>query len=231
LVAATLATHNNQNMNARGKMKGAEKSKLFIRDLVRGSMGFLLEELPPEQVDMFPTPLKIAVDEATRLIDTLAHSTAEGFNETIEDLSPRVVGAIQKFTKVLKDASATTKIVADGASVSLGLADVNRLSSLFNEVTVTEEEAVIEGILMGILPEAHEFEMQLSEEARTLTGTVGDDLVAKYVADQAFKDQLLLKPVVAHIRYTYTARSGKTLKTHTLLENLEPQLDPRAYQA
>src|SRR5690606_7745138 len=119
--------------------KGAQQSKLYIRDIVRGSMGFLLEELSPPQVDMLETPLKSAVDQATVFISSLNAATDEQFETEIDSASPRLVGAVQKFTKVLKAGGATAKIVGDDKQVELSLEDVNRLNERFTSVTVQEE--------------------------------------------------------------------------------------------
>ncbi len=226
VIAASLATQGDTPVATKGKIKGADKSKLFIRDIVRGSMGFILEELAAPQADMFDTPLKSAVEEATGLIVRLNEATQEEFNSAIEASSPRLIGALQKFTKVLRDAGATTRIVGDVHRVALGLQEIGRLSDRFSDVEVTEEDIFQDGVLLGILPDSHEFEMQLPDDQGTLKGSVTDDLTFKYVTDQAFKEQLLLKPVKALVRYTRTFRNGRAIKQQVSLENLEPRSAP-----
>ncbi|WP_246725752.1 hypothetical protein [Rhizobium lusitanum] len=221
VIAASLASQGDQPVAAKGKIKGADKSKLFIRDIVRGSMGFILEELAASQTDMFDTPLKSAVEQATGLIAKLNDASSEEFGVVIETASPRLVGALQKFTKVLRDSGATTRIVGDENRVMLGLEDINRLSERFSDVEVTEEDVLHDGILLGILPDSHEFELQLPDNQGTLKGSVTDDLTFKYVTDQAFKEQLLLKPVKAQVKYTRTSRNGRLIKQQVSLENLE----------
>lgn len=225
IVSAAMATQNGEEPAVKGKLKGEQKSKLFIRDIVRGSMGFILEELAPPQVDMFNTPLKNAVEQTTRIIATLNDASIEEFSATLESTPPRLIGALQKFTKVLRDAGATTKIVGDENRVALSLEDVSRLSERFSDVEVTEEDVFYNGVLLGILPDSHEFELQLPDEQGTLKGSVTDDLTLKYVADQAFKEQLLLKPVRAQVRYIRTTRNGRMVKQQLSLENLEPRVE------
>ncbi|MQW38195.1 hypothetical protein [Sinorhizobium meliloti] len=225
IVSAAMATQNGEEPAVKGKLKGEQKSKLFIRDIVRGSMGFILEELAPPQVDMFNTPLKNAVEQTTRIIATLNVASIEEFSATLESTPPRLIGALQKFTKVLRDAGATTKIVGDENRVALSLEDVSRLSERFSDVEVTEEDVFYSGVLLGILPDSHEFELQLPDEQGTLKGSVTDDLTLKYVADQAFKEQLLLKPVRAQVRYIRTTRNGRMVKQQLSLENLEPRVE------
>lgn len=224
IIAASLAVQGDQAVAAKGKIKGAEKSKLFIRDIVRGSMGFLLEEVALPQADMFDTPLKNAVEKSTLLIAKLSQSSAEDFSAAIDATSPRLVGALQKFTKILRDAGATTKIVGDESRAVLGYEEINRLFERFSDLDVIEEEVLVEGTLLGILPDSHEFELQLPEGQGTLKGAVTDELASRYMMDNQFKERLLLKPVEALITYTKTFRQGKLIKQQASLDDLEPAI-------
>ncbi|WP_108610053.1 hypothetical protein [Aminobacter sp. MSH1] len=229
IVTASLATLNDQAVATKGKVKGAKQSKLYIRDIVRGSMGFLLEELSPPQADMLETPLKSAVDRATVFISSLNTATEEQFAEVVDTASPRLVGAVQKFAKVLKGAGATAKIVGDDKRVELSLEDVNRLNERFTTVTVNEENATLDAVLLGVLPDSHTFELEVEGQEGVLKGTATDDLVEKYVADHQFKDQLLLKPVRATVVYSRIYRSGNLLREQITLENLEPRVVPENF--
>lgn len=223
MIAASLAVLSDTQVAAKGKIKGANQSKLYIRDIVRGSMGFLLEELAPEQSDMFDTPLKSAVERTTLFLENLNTAQVQEFNLLIDEAAPRLVAAAQKFTKVLKDAGATAKIIGSQQRLSLNVEDINRLFDRFTDVEVTEEKTFIAGVLLGVLPDSHEFELQVLDQQDILSGATTDELVEKYMADQAFKERLLLKPVEALVRYTRTFRAGKLLREQVLLENLEPR--------
>ncbi|MBY3027591.1 hypothetical protein HF265_00450 [Rhizobium leguminosarum] len=220
IIAAALASQTDHEIAAKGRVRGADKSKLFIRDIVRGSMGFILEELAVPQTDMFATPLKNAVEEATQLIGALNSATEQQFAETIDAAPPRLVGALQKFTRVLQDAGATARIVGDQHRVALGLEEIHRLSHRFSEVDVADEEMTIQGVLLGILPDSREFELQLPDDAGTMKGSVSEDLAARYLTDSAFKERLLLRPVTAQLTLTRTMRVGRTIKQQIVLNSL-----------
>jgi len=224
IISLALAARLSQDaLPERGRLPGADKSRLFIRDLVRGSMGFVLEEIPPEQHEMLPSPLKDTVEGVTQLLATLSDATDDVFESTLESTQPRVVSAVQKFAKVLHEAGASTRIVGDQQRLSLSLADVGRLSQRLNEVEVTEEIETVDGVLLGILPESHEFELKPpGDDAVTIKGTISDDLALKYTADAAFKERLLLQPVQAQIKVIRTTRNGKLLRERRVLEALEP---------
>lgn len=224
VIAASLAALGDQQVAAKGRIKGAERSKLYIRDIVRGSMGFIIEELSPPQTDMFNTPLKNAVERATEFLASLNTPSEDDFNSVIDAASPRLVSAVQKFAKVLKDGGATAKIVGAEHKLALGVEDINRLSDRFTDVEVQEESVTLDGVLLGVLPDSHAFELEVEGQDSVLKGFATDDLVDKYVADQAFKEQLLLKPVKAFLRYTRTFRATKLLREQVILENLEPRI-------
>jgi hypothetical protein len=207
----------------RGPLPGADKSRLFIRDLVRGSMGFILEEVAPDQHEMLPTPLKEAVESATQLLTTFSKASDEDFEAALGNLQPRLVSAVQKFATVLYENGASTRIVGDVERLALTIDDVGRLSRRLGEVEVVEEHGAFDGILLGVLPESHEFELKPPGDAAvTIKGSISHDLASKYTADTDFKERLLLKPVRAQIRVTRTTRKGRLLHEERLLEALEP---------
>ena len=187
-------------------------------------MGFILEEIAPEQ---FSTGafgvLKVAVEDATQLITTLSAGSDPDFETALEAIQPRLVGAVQRFAKVLYEAGASAKIVGDEHRLDLTIDQVGQLSRRLNEIEVTEETEAVDGVLLGVLPESHRFELKMpGDEGITLRGAVSDDLAMKYTLDTAFKDQLLLKPVRAQVRTVRTVRSGKLVNEKKILEALEP---------
>ena len=223
IVTLALASHNGVELSERGRLPAGDQARLFIRDLVRGSMGFILEELPPQQQEMLPTHLKEAVEDTTQLITNLSAATDEEFEATLEKTQPRLVAAVQKFAKVLYDAGASTRIVGDERRLSLSIADVGRLSRRLGEVEVTEEVVPIDGVLLGVLPEARKFELRLpGADGGTMEGAVSEDLALKYTLDAAFKERLLLQPVRAQVKLIRTTRNRRLVKERRVLEALEP---------
>jgi hypothetical protein len=227
LVSARLAERERQSagdptsLPKRGKLPGVRNSRLFIRELVRGSVGFILEELP-EQTELLPTKLKEAVESTTELLGRLNGASDDEFHSIVADAEPRVVQAIQKFTKVLFEAGASTRIAGDQNRTSLTITDVDRLSKRLTEVEVTEETQMLDGVLQGLLPEKLEFEFKVSgEDGVTLRGDVAEDLARKYTLDPAFVELLLQKPGRARIKFIRTSRNGVQAKEQRIMEALE----------
>lgn len=212
-----------EEFSQRGPLPGAEKSHLFIRDIVRGSMGFILEEVAHDQHEMLPTPLKNAVEGSTHLLATLTNGTDDEFEATLEKSQPRLITAVQKFTKILYEAGASTKILGDESRIALSIDDVGNLSRRLSEVQVDEDTIPVNGILLGVLPDSREFELRPPEEgAATIKGSISEELALKYTADTAFKERLLLQPVRAQIKVIRTSRRGRTIRERRVLEALEP---------
>jgi hypothetical protein len=221
-LAAKLAP---EDLPQRGPLPGADQSRLFIRDLVRGSMGFILEEIVPDQHEAFPTALKDAVENTTQLLSTLSGGSDEDFEAILENTQPRLVSAVQKFAKVLYEAGASTRIVGDERRIVLSTDDVGRLSRRLSEVEVTEEVGPVDGVLMGVLPDSREFELKPpGDEAVTIKGAISEELALKYTADAEFKERLLLQPVRAQIKVIRTTRNGRLVRERRVLEALEPAI-------
>jgi hypothetical protein len=220
VVALALASQNGVELSERGRLPAGDQARLFIRDLVHGSMGFILEELPPQQQEMLPSHLKEAVEDTTQLISNLSAGTDEEFEATLAGTQPRLVTAVQKFAKVLFDAGASTRIIGDERRLVLSIDDVGRLSHRLGEVEVTTEVTPVDGVLLGILPEARKFELRLPDG--TMEGAVSEDLALKYTSDAVFKERLLLQPVRAQVKFIRTKRNGRLVKERRVLEALEP---------
>jgi hypothetical protein len=206
----------------RGRLPGARNTNLYIRDLVRGSMGFVLEELS-EQEELLPTKLKGAVESVTELLDRLNRAPDEDFTSIVAEAEPRVVQAIQKFARVLYDSGASARIAGDEYRTTLSVADVDRLSKLLNQIEVTEATEEQNGELQGLLPDKLEFEFRVAgTEEPTLSGDVTEELAMRYTQDPDFVEQFLHKPSRAKFRIVRTNRYGGSAKEQRIMEALEP---------
>ena len=161
LVAIFAAEKAGAELKARGKLPKAFTSKLFIRDMLRGSVGFLLEEPPPPQASMLPTVLKDAVHEATASLRDLSAASSDSFQSRAETMSPRAMGAVKRISKTLAEAGAAARIVDDEEELSLTSERIATLQSRLNEVEVVELIEELDGVLLGILPDRRQYEFQV----------------------------------------------------------------------
>lgn len=221
LISLKLASKIVDDLPDRGKPPGAEKARLFIRDIARGSMGFILEEIKPDQEEAFPTALKEAVEGTTGLLDSISSAAEESFEAILAETQPRIIAAVQKFAKVLHESGATTRIIGDERKLDLSANDIERLSLRLNEVEIAEESAEIEGTLLGILPESRQFELKPPGDEPAIKGAISEELATRYVADTSFRDRLVLRQVRAQVKVTKTVRNGRTVREQRTLEAVD----------
>lgn len=176
LIAKVLA-QTSVGLGQRGVVPNKGASTLHITNIVRGSFGFLLEEVQPQQ-QMIETPLKTAVDEAARLLDAFGEPDEEQFRTAIETIDQRVLGTAREFFDLMRQSGATLRLVAGDNDRSFGMEAVSRAAERATSTTVEEAEGIFQGQLAGVLPDAHQFEFRTSEDRGTIRGKIDRALSA-----------------------------------------------------
>ncbi|KGT80804.1 hypothetical protein MA20_05105 [Bradyrhizobium japonicum] len=224
LVAIFAAEKGGAELKARGKLPKAFTSKLFIRDMLRGSVGFLLEEPPPPQASMLPTVLRDAVHEATASLRDLSAASSDEFQLRVEAMSPRAMGAVKRLSKTLAEAGAAAKIVDDEEELSLTPERVATLQSRLNDVEVVETTEELDGVLLGIFPDRQQYEFQVGplENGLVIYGSVSEDLDERYIANPA---EVLLKPARARFQVITTFRAGQKQSEERVLQTIVVKTD------
>ncbi|KYK45335.1 hypothetical protein A1D31_34870 [Bradyrhizobium liaoningense] len=219
LVAIFAAEKGGAELKARGKLPKAFTSKLFIRDMLRGSVGFLLEEPPPTQASMLPTVLKDAIHEATASLRDLSAASSEPFQARAEIMSPRAIGAVKRISKTLSEAGAIAKIIDDEEELSLTPDRVATLQSRLNEVEVVEASEELDGILLGIFPDRQQYEFRVgpSDDGQVIYGPISEDLDQRYIANPG---EVLLKPARARFQLITTIRGGQKQSEERVLQSI-----------
>lgn len=181
LVKKQIAGEEFGRLGTRGKVPERTPSTLVIRELVRGSVGFVLEE-HSENEELADTPIKKAIDEVTSIISNAAAESDEQFEQSVETLDPRILVSLRDFFQTLDEGAAAVRIVEDSRDESLDAQAVHRarLRVEATEVRDVESESVI-GELLGLLPDSRRFEMKLFETGEVIRGSVGAALAAKWL--------------------------------------------------
>jgi hypothetical protein len=206
---------------AKGQLPRAFASRLSIRDMLRGSVGFLLQEPSPEQGSLVPTMLKEAVEDATKALNDLANSEAEEFHARVDRLSLRAVNALKKIVKTLTEADAEIKIVGSDGEVDLDRAKIAGLNARLNDREVLESRETAAGMLLGILPDRRQYEFRVGEDGPVIYGPVSEDLDERYLASPDFAASILLKPVTAQFLVITRVRAGQTQTQQRVLERID----------
>ncbi len=216
-VAVLAAEKGGAALKAKGQVPKAFSSKLFIKDMLRGSVGFLLEEPPLAQGSIVPTILKEAIEEATTVLEELSSSDTAQFQSRADSLSPRAMSAVKKIAKILNDAGAETQIVGAEKELQLGLGRIAKLHSRLNDVEVLEADETQLGVLLGIFPDRQQYEFRVGDDGPVIYGAVSEDLDKDYLSNPA---AVLLHPVRARFLVLTKLRAGQVQSVERVLQSL-----------
>ena len=217
VVSALVAERAGHELGARGRLPRSFGSKLFIQDMARGSVGFLLKEAEAGQSDLLPTPLHEAVEQATKI---LHDASEEGSSERFGELSPRTVDAFRSLVKVLHDAGAVITIVGNN-QVVLSHRATSTLYALLKDIDIIERSEERAGMLLGILPERQQYEFKPADGSAVFYGPVSPALDTRYMADPLFASSILLKPAIARFTVRTTVRAGTRQREEWVLEDVQ----------
>lgn len=221
VVATLAASRAGKELALTGRLPGAFTSKLFLKDMLRGSVGFLLEEKNPSQYSLVPSVLMEAVEDASHIIATLSAGEATRVDNVIRELSPRTLGAVQRFAKTLHDAGAEARIVSGTRDLDLNQAVTSELFYRLSDVELEERHERRDGTLLGLFPERQQYEFEPAGEA-VFYGPVSESFDARYRSDPEFARSVLFKPIVGIFLVNSTFRGGTLQTEEWVLENVEP---------
>jgi hypothetical protein len=192
LVTKRIAADEFGRLGARGRVPERTPSTLAIRDLVRGSVGFVLEE-HSANAELVDTPVKRAIDDVTVIISQAAAESEEAFEASVETLDPRMLVSLREFFRALDDGDASVRIVEDERDASLDTQAVHRARVRVEatEVEDVESETVV-GELLGLLPDARRFEMKLLDSGEVIRGTVAASLATRWLELIELPDEKLV---------------------------------------
>jgi hypothetical protein len=214
LIAKVLA-HEAGSLGQRGVVPNKGASTLHITNIVRGSFGFMLEEVSPQH-QIVGTPLKAAVDEATRLLDAFGEPDEEQFRSAVETIDQRVLGTAREFFDLIRQGGATLRVVAGERDKSFGAEAVARAADRATSTLVQDGEEVVAGQLAGVLPDAHQFEFRAGEERGTLRGAVDRAIPSDQLG--RFNRDLVNVPSTARFRVKRVLRNDVVVReSYTLL--------------
>lgn len=209
LVAKLFAQNELGGLGQRGVIARKAATRLHITNIVRGSFGFLLEEVRP-QGDMLDTTLKSAVEEASRLLSAFADDDEEHFQAEVERVDQRVLNTAKEFFDLMRNDSATFRLVVGKADRSFNADVVARASERAIGTTIEDDDEALEGNLAGVLPEGHLFEYRTETARGVIRGRVDRNLTAEQLA--AFNRDWIDVPSRAVLRVRKVLINGELVR-------------------
>lgn len=169
LVSKVLAK-NTSGLGVKGPVANKSAATMHITNIVRGSFGFLLEEVQ-DQTQLVGTSLKQAVEEASELLDIFGEADEERFQATVVEVDQRILATARDFFELMRQHGATLRMVAGESEFQFGAEAVARGVERASGTSIEEDEKSLEGQLAGVLPGAHQFEFRVAG-GETLKGKV-----------------------------------------------------------
>lgn len=195
LVTKQIAGEDFGILGSRGRLPEGTPSTLGIRELMRGSVGFVLEENSSNE-EITDTPVKKAIDDVTELIFQAADISDAVFEASVEKLNARMLVSLRDFFRTLDESEASIRIVEDEKDSSLDKIAIHRARIRVDATDVkdTESDTVV-GELLGLLPESRKFEMKLVTSGEVIRGTVSAALSSKWMELIELPDEKLVGQV------------------------------------
>lgn len=165
-------------LGSRGKIPEVGESNLMITQITRGSFGFVLDELTNQQ-PMFETPLKRTVDIVSNIIEKTASVDDSEFEKILPDLDGRSLISLRNFFKIMHKRKANLRVVEGKKDFFLDEKAIHRALIRTESTSIKEETTLIEGILLGFLPEHKKFEFRTTNN-ELIYGSVSKDAVEQY---------------------------------------------------
>lgn len=192
LISKQISSEEFGRLGARGRIPERTASALSIRELVRGSVGFVLEETAQNAATV-DTPIKKAIEDVTVVIAQAAAESDDEFEASIETLDPRMLVSLRDFFRTLDDGGAAVRIVEDDRDAALDSQAVKRARNRVDATDVqdTESDTVV-GELLGLLPDSRRFEMKLLDSGEVIRGTVAASLATRWLELIELPDEKLV---------------------------------------
>lgn len=176
LVAKQFA-HETGGLGQRGIVPNKGAARLYITNVVRGSFGFMLEELD-DQGPLLDTALKDSVDRVSELFAAFGEDDEERFNTAVAEVDERVLSTTKDFFTLMRQAGATFRLVTGDRDRSMLASEIDRAARRATTTTVADEDERIAGVFSGALPEGHQMEFRTTGERGILRGRVARSYTA-----------------------------------------------------
>jgi hypothetical protein len=218
LVAKVLA-QDSGGLGERGVVPNKSAATLHITDVVRGSFGFVLEEVEPQGY-IIDTALKAAVDNASQILSAFGDPDESHFQEAMERVDERVLTTARDFFQFMRQSGATFRLVAGDADSEFPAGSIDRAAERATTTKVEDAPESLDGQLAGVLPDGHLFEFR-SVRRGTINGRVDRGIAASEL--DGWNARLRNVDATATIRVRRVSRGGSVVRESFTLLGVEPR--------
>ncbi|WP_338846118.1 hypothetical protein V8J88_20510 [Massilia sp. W12] len=180
-------------LKQRGKLPQTERSQLIVTQILRGSIGFVLEEAG-ENSEIIDTPLKEVVDEISQLLIATAEGDSMKFEQASESLDQRILNSLRGFFALLDEQEATLRIVCGEKDSSFNREAIQSAYLRLQALEIHEFSKELCGVLY-VRPGKRDFELHYCDagQMEKLDGKLLPQAIAQ-IAGQAELEGTQLDP-------------------------------------
>lgn len=231
-LVAKVQAKNTSGLGMKGPVANKSAAAMHITNIVRGSFGFLLEEVR-DQAQFVDTSLKQAVEEASELLDIFGEADEERFQSTVAEADQRILATARDFFELMRQHGATLRMVAGENEFQFGTDAVQRGVERASGTSIEEDEVSLPGRLTGVLPGAHQFEFRI-DGGDVIRGKIDAAWTAadleKWNREFVGTDAILETSVKRVLRHGQVARENYVLKDLVPKDGRQP-VEPAADSA
>ncbi|SFU21013.1 hypothetical protein [Mesorhizobium sp. YR577] len=223
LVTKILA-RNTTGLGVKGPVANKSAAAMHITNIVRGSFGFLLEEVR-DQHQIFETSLKKAVEQASELLEAFGKADEEEFQTAVVEVDQRILSTARDFFELMRQNGATLKMIAGDDEYQFGADAVARGADRANATSLEEMDRELRGQLAGVLPGAHQFEFRVAG-AETIKGKVDSAWTSEDL--ERWNRELVGVDAVAITAVKRVVRNGQVARETHSLKRIDKALNRQA---
>lgn len=162
-----------------------DRSNMLLSDVVRGAMGFILEEAI-DATNPAATPLRTVLTALVDTLDGIGANDAAIFDEAAAALDPGLVVPLTQFFVRLDEYKATLRVVCGSRDIFLDACAVALARRRLQEMEILETNANYVGTLF-LLPQSRRFELQASVGGATviLSGIASHEAAAQFAIQRS----------------------------------------------
>lgn len=209
------------DLGQRGPVPHKAASALHITNVVRGSFGFLVQEVAP-QASLVQSNLSHAVEVASALMIAFSEPEESDFQTAAAEVGSRALATAGEFFAMLKQNEATFRLVSGDRDHSFNSGAIALAAERAMSTRVEEFVESYPGKLSGTLPESHAFEFKL--DGRTITGKVDRALPSAQLAEWNLHH--LNEDCSAHMRVRRVFRESQLVRETYVLADISFSLIP-----
>ena len=178
LIAKQFATMELGAMAGMGPVPLRGNSDMLLTDVVRGSVGIVLEEAERDE-SLTESELSIAVHSVAENIQQAAAADATAFEELLGEVDARYFGALSQLFKLFDDSKATVRLVESDRDIELDSVAIHRGRERTDAAITNDNDDVRMSGHLWLLPAARRFELRVIGSEETIQGLVSREFATE----------------------------------------------------